>query len=413
MNNNTVVNIGHDNDNHEKVIKMSKKEQILIILGIVFISFNLRAPITAVGSVVEMIQLQYGLSGFAAGFITTLPLIAFAIVSPFVAKYSHRFGYGKVMFLGLLFIFIGELIRSYTNSAGLFVGTAFIGSGIAIGNVLIPSIIKTKFPNKLGLMTGVYTSCLCAFAAVGAGTSIPIAKELGFGWENALASWLILAVITLLIWIPQVKNQTNKQTVVKHTPQKQSVSVWKSSIAWWVTLFMGIQSLIFYSLVAWLPAIIISKGMSDSFSGNMAFTYQLIAIPVTLIIPVLCDKFKQQIGLVMVTCIFYLLGMVLFLFSKSEATILLSVVLMGLGMGGSISLSIAFISLRSSNVKITSELSGMTQSAGYLLAAIGPVLTGFLFDTLQSWSLPILIFSVLIVFFAFCGYFAGKNVVIK
>ena len=387
---------------------MSKKEQAFIILGIIFISFNLRAPITAIGSIVELIQAKYALSSVAAGFITTLPLLAFAIVSPFVARLSQKIGAGKSMFLGLLLIILGELIRSYTNNFGLFAGTALLGVGIAIGNVLIPSVIKTKFPHKLGMMTGIYTSSMCIFAAVGAGTSIPLSKS--FGWENSLACWVILAVATLFIWAPQLKQQPNTAPTIQKTNKDKSNSIWKSATAWWVTLFMGTQSLLFYSLVAWLPTIIISKGMSDSFSGSMALAFQLIAIPATLIIPLLCDKVKNQRGLVMFTCSLYLMGMIFFLFAQDQATLFFSITLMSLGMGGSISLSIAFISLRSPNAKRTSELSGMTQSAGYLLAAVGPMLMGLLFDNLQSWSVPIIIFCVLIVSLAFFGYFAGANV---
>ena len=384
------------------------KKTVLIILGVIFISFNLRAPITAIGSVIEMIQAKYALSGAAAGFITTLPLIAFAIVSPFVARFSQKIGSGNSMAVGLLFIILGELIRSYTNSMGLFAGTALLGVGIAIGNVLIPGVIKTKFPHKLGLMTGIYTSSMCIFAAVGAGTSLPLAQSLG--WEHALASWIVLAIITLFIWSPQLKREPQVVAAINQPTQHKSTSIWKSGTAWWVTLFMGTQSLLFYSLVAWLPTIIVSKGMSASFSGNMALAFQLIAIPAALIIPLLCDKFKQQRGLVMFTCLLYLLGMTLFLFAQVEATLFVATILMSLGMGGSISLSIAFISLRSPNAKRTSELSGMTQSAGYLLAAVGPMLMGLIYDHLQTWTVTIFIFCALIVFLAFAGYFAGANV---
>lgn len=211
---------------------MKRQEKLLIILGIIFISFNLRAPITAVGSVVDMIQTDYMLSSGMAGFITTLPLLAFAIVSPFVTRVSNKLGYGKTMTLGLVLILIGELIRSYTNVSGLFIGTAFLGIGIAIGNVLIPGIIKLKFPNKIGLMTSLYTSGMFLFAAVGAGVSVPIAKGLNLGWKNSLASWFVLTFITLLIWLPQLK--TKKKEPIKNisTNSTKSQSIWKSHIAW-------------------------------------------------------------------------------------------------------------------------------------------------------------------------------------
>ena len=318
---------------------MKKRDSVLVLLGILFISFNLRAPITAVGSVVGLIKAEYGLSNAVAGFITTLPLLAFALVSPFVAGTSAKLGQARTMMAGLLFILAGEFIRSYTGAVGLFAGTLVIGIGIAIGNVLIPAIIKKNFAGKVGAVTSVYTSGMCIYAAVGAGISVPLASGLGFGWKNALASWFILTLITMLIWLPQVAKKDDGKAQVR---AKSKNSIWKEPLAWWVTLFMGIQSLIFYALVAWLPTIITSKGLSDGFAGNMALLFQLMAIPATLLIPTLSDRFSNQKGLSVAVCAVYAVGQIVFLIGSSAPVMVLAVVLLAIGMGGSISLSIAF-----------------------------------------------------------------------
>ena len=385
---------------------MKKKDAFLVILGILFISFNLRAPITAVGSLVDLIQAEYGLSSTVAGFITTLPLVAFAVVSPFVAKLSGRIGHAMTMMLGLILILAGEFVRSYTGAFGLFLGTAVIGVGIAIGNVIIPGIIKLYFSDKVGMVTSIYTSGMCIYAAVGAGISGPMARDLGFGWHHALASWFVLTTLTILIWLPQVRGAKSSSAGSKKAASGSSI--WKSGLAWWVTLFMGVQSLLFYSLVAWLPTIVTSKGLSEGFASSMALLFQLMAIPATLLIPSLCDKFKDQRILAVVTCCIYALGMVCFLLAQTTVFMVVAVVLMAVGMGGSISLSIAFISLRSPNSSRASQLSGMSQSAGYLLAAVGPVLTGSLFDMTASWTIPLVLFIVLIAALALCGLHAGK-----
>ncbi len=388
---------------------MSKKEKIFIVLGIIFISFNLRAPITAVGSVVKMIAGEYNLNSGASGFITTLPLIAFAIVSPFVSTISKKFGFGKTMMCGLFLILIGEVIRSYTNVLGLFVGTGLIGVGIAIGNVLVPSIIKLKFGKKIGKMTSIYTSSMCIFAAIGAGVSIPLAVDMNLGWRISLAVWFVFTLITVFIWLPQIKIKDN--TISKNMVEtKSNTLIWRDKTAWFVTLFMGVQSLLFYCMVAWLPTIIISKELSQNFASTMALTYQLVAIPATLLIPILCDKFKDQRKIVLVNSFIYLVGMSLFLFASSEAMMILSIILLSLGMGGSISLSISFISLRSPNSFKASQLSGMSQSAGYLLAAIGPATMGAINDLTNNWSIPIVIFIASIILLALLGLGAGKNV---
>ena len=386
-----------------------KASSVLVLLGILFISFNLRAPITAVGSISEMIQREFTLSTAATGFITTLPLIAFAVVSPFVSGIAGKLGQSRTMLIGLLLVLGGELIRSYTGAVGLFVGTAIIGVGIAIGNVIIPGIIKSRFSDRVGAVTSVYTSGMCIFAAVGAGVSIPLAKGLELGWKNTLAVWFILTLVTLGIWLPQVREKAD--TVKASASGVRNSSIWSSRLAWWVTLYMGIQSLLFYALVAWLPTIVMSKGLSESFAGSMAMLFQLMAIPATLVIPTLCDKLKDQRILVYVVCTIYAAGMALFLLGNSTAVMTAAVILMSIGMGGSISLSIAFISLRSPDPERTAQLSGMSQSAGYLLAALGPVVTGGLFDRLNTWSVPVGLFLVLILALAICGTFAGRGVI--
>ena len=387
---------------------MKNTDKLLILAGIVLISFNLRTPITAVGSVIDLIQAEYGLSAGIAGGITTLPLLMFAAVSPFVARVSGKMGYGKTMALGLVLIAAGELVRSYTGVAGLFLGTGMIGAGIAVGNVLIPSIIKSNFPGRVGMMTGVYTSGMCVFAAVGAGTSIPLAKDLGFGWTGALAFWIGLAILTLVVWLPQLKACGGTKSCGRS--EKKRSSIWKSRTAWWVTVFMGIQSLVFYTLVAWLPSIVMSKGMTDDFAGMVAFIYQIVAIPATLAVPIMCDRVKDQRGLSVAIAAVYIVGLVGLLLLDGEAAIIASVVLMSLGMGGAISIAIAFISLRSPDAERTGQLSGMSQSAGYLLAAVGPMMIGFINDATGSWTIPMMLFIGFMALWGFCGLFAGADV---
>ena len=388
---------------------MKRTKNILILLGILFVSFNLRAPITAVGSVVELIQSDFGLTNTAAGFITTLPLIAFAIISPFVSGLSGKIGHARTMLLGLLFILAGELIRSYTGVAGLFIGTAVIGIGIAIGNVIIPGIIKLYFPERIGHVTSIYTSGMCIFAAVGAGVSVPLAKGLNLGWKHTLCVWFFLTLLTIFIWLPQIRE---KHVAKADEKKKEEISsIWKSPLAWWVTLYMGTQSLLFYSLVAWLPTIVMSKDLTQEFAGNMALLFQLMAIPATLILPTLCDKVKNQRILIYVVCMIYAVGMTIFFLGHSQIFMVIAVILMSLGMGGSISLSIAFISLRTPNASRAAQLSGMSQSAGYLFAALGPIVTGLIYDIHSTWTIPVVIFIILIAFLTFCGHFAGHGCV--
>ncbi len=382
---------------------------LIVFLGIIFVSFNLRAPITSVGPVIDLIQIEYNLNSIMAGFITTLPLIAFAIFSPFVARINHKLGYGLTMFYGLILIIIGLIIRSYTGVYGLFIGTVFIGIGIAIGNVLIPSLIKHKFKKNAGSVISVYITSLCIFAAIGSGLSIP-ATDI-FGWNTSLALWVILALITLVIWSFQLKKSKEYDNSDDLAQEELIVSrsIWRSPLAWWVTLYMGTQSLIFYTLIAWMPSVLIFKNFDNHFSGMMLLLFQLISLPATLLIPIIANKIKNQKLMASLISLVYFIGMLMFLFSETEDAVIISMIFLGLGMGGSISLAIGFITLRTPHSKKAAELSGMSQSAGYLLAAFGPILVGFIYDISKSWTSAIMVLVVAIGLLTLFGLKAGKD----
>ena len=185
--------------------KQIAANQSLLILGIIFVAFNLRPAITAVGPLVGSIRADLQLSNGAAGLITTLPLIAFGAMSFLAPKYGQKLGNELAILTGLFILTIGIILRSAGFTYMLFAGTAIAGVGIAICNVLLPGIVKERFPAKVGLMTGLYTASLGGFAAIASGISIPLAVDLGFGWRNALLTWAGLAIAALIIWLPQVR----------------------------------------------------------------------------------------------------------------------------------------------------------------------------------------------------------------
>lgn len=384
------------------------KHLIIVFLGIIFVSFNLRAPITSVGPVINLIQIEYHLTNSMAGFITTVPLLAFAIFSPFVAKINHKFGHGLTMLSGIVLIIIGELVRSYLGVFGLFIGTIFIGIGIAIGNVLIPSVIKHKFKKNVGNIISIYITSMCIFAALGAGISIPATNI--FGWNTSLSMWVVLALIALLIWLPQLKKSEgyNNNDDLAIQEAMKSKSIWKSPLAWWVTLYMGTQSLLFYTLIAWVPSIVIFKGLDSNFAGMMVLLFQLVGLPATLLVPIIANKIKHQKLIATIISLNYLFGMIMFLFATTSLGIIISMVFIGIGTGGAISLAIGFITLRTPHAKKAAELSGMSQSAGYLLAAVGPIFMGLLYDITKSWTSSIILLIVAIILLTIFGLKAGR-----
>lgn len=393
---------------------MNKKRKILLFIGIIFISFNLRAPLTAVGSLASIIRDYFQISNGLTGFITTLPLIVFAIVSPFVTKISSKLGNGLSMALGIVLLIIGEIIRSYTGLIGLLVGTIIIATGICIGNVLIPSIIKLIFPTKVASMTSIYTPIMSMFGAISSGISIPLATGMNIGWQNALAVWIILAILCFIAWLPQLdkniwKIDTSDLKNNISNSNENNASVWKSPIAWYVSIFMGLQSILFYCVIAWLPSILQSNGLSSEAGGYMLSIYQITGVPASFVVSQIANKVKNQKILACTTSTIYLIGFLGLLSGAGTPLLYLFLTLMGIGSGASISLALAFMGLRASNAKEAANISGMAQSIGYLLGAIGPLFIGLLYDITGSFTEPLIFLIIIVILLIFFSLKAGQD----
>ncbi|KAF1679236.1 CynX/NimT family MFS transporter [Bacillus sp. SKDU12] len=376
-----------------------------LIIGIVFIAFNLRPAITSVGPVISSIRADLHMSNGTAGFLTALPLLSFAVLSPLAPKFGQRLGNERTLWLGLLTLLIGILLRSAGSVCALFAGTALIGVGIAIGNVLLPSLIKHKYPEKSGVMISLYTTAMCIFAALASGVSVPLAAQIGGGWKQAFLLWGGLALLALLIWIPQLRHRDTANRTVK----LQTGSIWASKIAWHVTIFMGLQSFLFYSSIAWFPEILRSHGMDTSTAGWMVSLMQFASLPFTFLTPVLADRMKQQRGIAAGLSAVYLIGLCGLLAGGNHILIAIWMIIIGIGQGSSISLALTLIGLRSENAQQAAALSGMSQSFGYLLAAIGPIFVGYLFDQTHSWTLPIVLLIAALIGMGAAGLGAGRD----
>lgn len=382
-----------------------KATYIMLIIGISFIAANLRAPLTSVGPLVSLIRDNLNISNTLAGMITTLPLFAFALFSPLVPTVARKYGAEVVLFWSVIFLTIGIILRSWSGSVGLFLGTAILGLSISAGNVLIPSLIKKNFPQQVGVMTGVYSVSMNIFAALASGISIPLAVGLGLSWSGALRIWALLSFISIILWLPQLKrkNQTTVSLEEKSDNSKvdiatdnqvissENVNMWKSTLAWQVTIYMGLQSMVFYCMVAWLPDILLQYGVNSSKAGWMLSLMQLALIPITFVGSVLAGRKASQQSLVTVGSLCVTTGLLGLLLFGNSGFVFLWIIILGIGGGFTFSLSMMFFSLRTDNADEAARLSGMAQSVGYLLAAFGPIFFGYLHDVTNSWAIPLTI----------------------
>ena len=384
----------------------TKSGNILLIAGILCIAINLRPALATVGPLVSQIREATGLSNSMLGLLTALPLLAFGIVSSLTSLVTRRFGIGYTLLGALALIALGITIRSLDGVVFLFSGTILFGIGIAFGNVLLPSLTKQNFQKNSGVITSLYSAVMAIGASLAAGLSVPLSKSFGLGWRGTLGIWAIFAIIAFFAWLPQLSKF--KKTVQNGTYGKSMLALGKKSLAWKIALFMGLQSMTFYIILAWLPEILQSRGFDANFSGWMLSLSQATGIAGSVIIPLWASKKKNQKDIVLILFILEIIGILGLLFSKMDLVILW-VSFIGFVLGGCFGLALLFIVLRSKDTNTTTELSGFAQSVGYLVAATGPIIFGKIFDLTLNWTYPLLLLLVIATVKLYAGLGAGKE----
>lgn len=384
---------------------LSQSSNIWLIAGILLVAVNLRPALASVGPLIEDIRQSTGLSSSLLGMLTTLPLIAFGVVSTFTPLITRRLGIGGTVLAAMGLLAVGCAMRSIPSIAALYLGTILVGMAIATGNVLLPSIAKRNFASSSGLITSLYSSAMGLGAALAAGLSIPLAQYLGLGWRWSLGIWAIPALVACVIWLPQLSRL--KRSVHSRSLKQALKDLGTSKLAWQVALFMGLQSLTFYVVLAWLPAILMDRGYDAAYSGWMLSLSQTMGILGSLIIPTFAGTKQDQRAIVLGLFCAELLGLFGLLFPWL-GWVELWVSVIGFVLGASFGLALLFIVVRSADAETATELSGMAQSIGYLIAATGPTLFGSLFDLTDSWTYGLLFLLLIALLKLAMGLGAGR-----
>lgn len=380
------------------------KQGALLIAGILMIATTLRVTFTGAAPLLDAIRADYALTTAQTGLLTTLPLLAFALVSPLAAGVARRWGIERSLFAAMLLICAGIAIRSLPSPPFLFAGTTLIGCGIALGNVLLPGLIKRDFSQHVAKLTGAYSLTMGAAAAIGSAIVVPLALN-GFGWRGALMMLMVFPLLALFIWLPQYRQKTH--ATMSNSRALHSRGIWRSSLAWQVTMFLGINSLIYYVIIGWLPAILISHGYSEAQAGSLHGLLQLATAAPGLLIPLILFKLKDQRTLAALVSLMCAIAAAGFWLQPNQAV--LWTVLFGFGSGATMILGLTFIGLRASSAHQAAALSGMAQSVGYLLAACGPPLMGKIHDLNGNWQIPLVAVALLATLMAVFGLYAGRS----
>lgn len=376
---------------------IKKRPMLILFFAILFTSMLLRSNLVVIGPISDIVINDLKISATSFGLITTIPLIVFALSSAMIPFIASRRGLINSLIIGLILIIIGSLLRSVSNYYILLLGTFFLGFGISMGNVLIPAIIKDNAQEYRAIFTSFYLCMQNLLASLASGIAIYITLQ--FSWSFLMAIWIIPAGIALILWLryksvslEDTKNNKTELSVFNWNTVKQLLI---SPYAWGISLLMGLQSVMYYTNVAWLPTIATDNNFSQEFVSFLMIAFQLIPLPGLFFVPILFKKVKQDSYIVLLASACMLIGTLSLMLTHNIVMFFIAVMFLSLGAGSCFAWVVATITNKTKDGQQASSLSAMSQTIGYSMAAVGPWLGGMLVDVTGSPQ-TILIFILLI-----------------
>ncbi len=382
---------------------MSPLARLLLGISLVLIALNLRPLFSSASALLPEIRTELGLSAAGASLLTTVPVACLGVFSPLAPRLAARFGAERTLLVAVALLALGTALRGFQSVPLLFVGTALAGACIAIGNVLLPGLVKRDFPDKAALMTGFYTMALCAGAAGAAGLTLPIETALGGSLGATLAIWAIPAAMVGLLWLPQALGSRGKPAKTTYRVE----GLWRDRLAWQVTLFMGLQSALAYCVFGWLAPIIRDRGIDGVTAGAIVSLSVMVQAASCIISPQIAVRGKDQRLIHVSLAAIAVIGLLGLLFAPLW-TVWPFAILQGIGQGGLVAVALTAVVLRSPDQHVAAHLSGMAQFVGYTLAAIAPLLVGIIRDWTGSFAATSVVFVAFGLGAAINGWGAGR-----
>lgn len=369
------------------------------------VALNLRLAIAAVPPVLSQIRHGTDLSAAGGGLLTALPIFCFGLIALATPRLVRRFSMGPLLALTMVTVAAGSALRLAPSLLALFAGTAVIGAGIAVGNVLVPGILKRDFTRRIALMMGLYSLALSVSGAIPAGLTVPLERATGLGWRPAIAIWGLAAVVAAAFWLPHARRDPE---VAGSRDGSVAAALRRDPLAWCVTLFMGFQSFGFYASFNWIPTLLESHGATNGTAGWLLSFSTLPSMLGAFATPVLVRRARPAgfVVLAVALCCGAYLGL---LAAPVAAGGYPWMALMGLGQGAMLSLALGFIVARAGDSRGAAQLSTMAQGIGYLLASSGPFVVGALHGATGGWTVPMLVLLGSLVPLAACGLVAAQD----
>jgi len=393
----------------------------LLVVAVAAAGFNLRTAITSLPPLFPDLQTQLHLSTATLSLLAATPVICFGVVSAFAAWLKRRYGEELVLLVALVLLTAGLLLRGVAPEVMLFPGTVLAASSIAVLNVLLSSLAKRRWPERAGLLIGIYLTMLSLGAILSSLLSVPLYRHSGGSVRLALGVWAIPAALAALLWLPQLRYRAAGPVLAGTAPAASGepgpaasavgVKVYRYALTWEVTAFMGLQSLLYYAALSWLPTIFQDRGASAVTAGNLLALMGGGNLATSLVVPVLAHRRPGQRALVVPSligtaaglsgCLWAPLGMAPFW-----------VLVLGVSQGSCLGLAIFFMLARAPDAGVAASLSAFSQSVGYLVASVGPLMVGLLHSATGSWNIPVALLLVLCAAELATGLLAGRPLVL-
>jgi len=386
-------------------------EITLLVVAVAAAGLNLRTAITSLPPLFPDLQTQLHLSTATLSLLAATPVICFGVVSAFTAWLNRRYGEEMILLVALVLLTAGLLLRGVAPGVMLFPGTVLAASAIAVLNVLLSSMAKRRWPERAGLLIGIYLTTLSAGAILSSLLSVPLYDSSG-SVQLALGVWAVPAALAVLLWLPQLRYRTvglapaaADGAVV--APARAGVKVYRYALTWQVTAFMALQSLLYYAVLSWLPTIFQDRGDSAVTAGNLLALMGVGNLATSLIVPVLAHRRPSQRALVVPSLIGTAAGLAGSLWAPLGSAPFWVLVL-GVSQGSCLGLAIFFMLARAPDAGVAASLSAFAQSVGYLVASAGPLVVGLLHSATGSWNLPLALLLVLCAAELATGLLAGR-----
>jgi MFS transporter, CP family, cyanate transporter len=361
---------------------------VLVLAGMLLVALNLRAAITSLGALLDEVRSGLALSGVMAGFVTTLPTIAFAVFGALAPWLVRRFSPARVLVAAMAALAVGQALRLATGSALVFVATSALAlAGIAVANILLPMVVKQHFPHRTGLVTGAYTVALTAGASVAAAAAVPVAHAAG-SWRAGLGVWAVVAAVAVLPWLPSaLRRAAGNRRSATRAAAGSPIRPARTRLGWAMALYFGAQSLSGYAVMGWLAQLFRDAGFAPQNAGLLLAGVTAVGVPVALVMPTVAARLRTLRPLVLGLSTAMGLSYVGLALAPHDGA-LLWVALLAVGQGA-FPLILAAIGLRARTADGTVALSAFAQSTGYAIAALGPLLVGLLYEATGGWMAPI------------------------